>query len=358
MKSILKYLLPLFFISTLLPIDASAQIEWLQKEYDFGLMKEAAGPAKGKVQFINRGKEEVIISGARPSCGCTSVEYPEEPIAPGDTAVISFIYDPTGRPGKFDKSIRVFIGEHDTYRIGIKGNVLGTPESLDQFYPFSAGALRVSMKDMAGGEMRHGVARNYFINAYNQSTDSINPSIDPKNKALKAEISQKRLGPGDVASISLYFNSAEVENIGDIEIPIVLSDGKEDTEPLTVTFKANVTPDFSRLTPEQVDNGPRCYLLSERADVGIVTDNDSRTLSFSIQNQGKTKMNIIKIAPPSKALTVKKKPTVIKPGKDGEAVISINPAMIEKGAFNLSVRVLSDDPLHPIRVLHVVGIKE
>ena len=112
-----------------------ADVVWLEKDYDFGLMKEEAGPRTGSVRLVNTGPEPVVITGARPSCGCTGVAYPEDPIEPGDTVNFSFTYNPLGRPGKFAKSIRVYIGDFDMATIRIRGNVLGTPESLTTLYP-------------------------------------------------------------------------------------------------------------------------------------------------------------------------------------------------------------------------------
>ncbi|MDE6716682.1 MAG: DUF1573 domain-containing protein [Muribaculaceae bacterium] len=354
---------PLFAASlmaaALLSLDAEAQVVWLEKDYDFGLMKEAAGPATGSARFINRGREAVSVTGARPSCGCTSVDYSEEPVAPGDTAVISFTYDPTGRPGKFDKSIRVYIGEHDSYRIGIKGNVLGTPESLEQFYPYQGAALRLSDTVVAAGEMVHGSSRNFFVNAYNQSPDSITPVVTLSDPALKAVCSEKRMGPGDIATFALYFNSGQVKEVGELEIPVVISYEEERTaEPLTVEFRANVTPDFSRLTPEQVADGPRCYLIPERTDLGILSGDRVAEFSCRIQNQGKGKLNVLRISPKNRAVKVKRRPSSVKAGKTDDIRFAISVGAVPSGAFNIPVDIITDDPLHPIRTLYVVGIKE
>lgn len=343
----------------LLAPDAGAQVVWLEKDYDFGLMKEAAGPAKGSVRFINRGKVELSVTGARPSCGCTSVDYSEEPVAPGDTAVISFTYDPTGRPGKFDKSIRVNIGEHDSYRIGIRGNVLGTPESLEQFYPYESGALRLSDIIVPAGEMVHGSSRNFFVNAYNQSQDSITPAVKLSDPALKAVCSEKRMGPGDIATFALYFNSGAVKEVGELTVPVVISyEEDKSAEPLTVEFRANVTPDFSRLTPEQVAAGPRCYVIPERVDLGILSGDRIAEFSCRIQNQGKGKLNILRISPKNPAVKVKRRPSQIKAGKTDEVRLSIAVGSIDAGPFNIPVDIITDDPLHPIRTLSVVGVKE
>ena len=128
-------------ISTILclSLQTRADIVWIEKEYDFGLIKEEAGPKTGYARFVNTGPEEVMITGMRPRCGCTKADFPKDPIAAGDTATVSFTYDPTGRPGKFNKSVRVYIGSSETYKIPITGNVLGTPQSLSTLYPVVSG---------------------------------------------------------------------------------------------------------------------------------------------------------------------------------------------------------------------------
>lgn len=338
---------------------AEAEIVWSRSTYDFGLMKEVAGPATGSVSFVNKGPGEVVITGARPSCGCTSVEYPEDPIAPGDSARISFTYDPTGRPGKFEKSIRVYIGENDTYRIGIKGNVLGTPESLQQFYPYASGDLRLSDTIISAGEMKYGAARNFFINAYNQSPDSISPKWSVSNPALRVSCSDKKMGPGDIVSFGLYFNAGDVKEMGEVEIPVVFSYDPEDgSQTQTVIFRANVTPDFSKFTPEQIDNGPRCYPIPERIDLGILMGGKQKEFCSIIHNQGKERLNVLRVTVKDKAIKIKDKPSSIKPGKKGDLKFMIDVKALPAGPFNIPVDILSDDPLHPVRTVHVVGIKE
>ena len=56
--------------------------------------------------FTNTGKEPLIIEKAKGSCGCTVPEWPKEPIAPGETAVIKINYDEK-RVGPYTKSITI-----------------------------------------------------------------------------------------------------------------------------------------------------------------------------------------------------------------------------------------------------------
>lgn len=72
--------------------------------HDFGTIPE--GPkVTYAFTFINTGNEPLIISNAQASCGCTSPEYPKEPILPGKKGKISVTYTTEGHPGNFSKSV-------------------------------------------------------------------------------------------------------------------------------------------------------------------------------------------------------------------------------------------------------------
>ncbi len=76
------------------------------EKHDFGTVPE--GPqAKFDFDFTNEGKEPLILSNVQASCGCTTPEWPKEPILPGKTSKVTAIYNTQGRPGPFTKSITV-----------------------------------------------------------------------------------------------------------------------------------------------------------------------------------------------------------------------------------------------------------
>ena len=85
-------------------------------------------------KFTNTGKEPLIIEKAKGSCGCTVPEWPKEPIAPGETAVMKINYDEK-RVGSFNKSITITSNaKNSTTILKVKGKVIaaekntGSPE--------------------------------------------------------------------------------------------------------------------------------------------------------------------------------------------------------------------------------------
>ena len=74
--------------------------------------------------FTNTGKEPLIIEKAKGSCGCTVPEWPKEPIAPGETAVMKINYDEK-RVGPYTKSITITSNAKTSPKIvKVKGKIL------------------------------------------------------------------------------------------------------------------------------------------------------------------------------------------------------------------------------------------
>lgn len=75
--------------------------------------------------FTNIGKSPLIIQGVKASCGCTTPDWPKDPILPGESASITATYNSKGRPGPFNKGITITSNAvTPTKRLFIKGKVI------------------------------------------------------------------------------------------------------------------------------------------------------------------------------------------------------------------------------------------
>ena len=103
------------------------KFSFTEESYDFGTVVEGV-QATHVFKFTNTGNEPIVISGVRASCGCTTPKWPKEAILPGKTAEIKAIYNSKGRPGNFNKSIRVTSNAvEQTKTLYIKGSVEKEP---------------------------------------------------------------------------------------------------------------------------------------------------------------------------------------------------------------------------------------
>lgn len=71
-------------------------IKFEESTYDYGTIKDGE-KIKHSYKFTNTGKNPLIISDAKGSCGCTVPDWPREPIAPGKTGEIKVEFNSTGK---------------------------------------------------------------------------------------------------------------------------------------------------------------------------------------------------------------------------------------------------------------------
>jgi hypothetical protein len=112
--------------------------------HDYGTIKNGAD-GTCEFKFTNNGKEPILITNARGSCGCTVPEWPKEEIGAGKTGVIKVSYD-TKRSGAINKNVTLTIQNKEKDKTGskmlyIKGNVepppadAGMPEKKNDMAP-------------------------------------------------------------------------------------------------------------------------------------------------------------------------------------------------------------------------------
>jgi hypothetical protein len=102
-------------------------IKFDKLEHDYGTIEQNAD-GNCVFKFTNEGKEPLILSNVRSSCGCTVPTWPRQPILPGQSEVIQVKYD-TKRVGMISKSITVLSNAKEAQvTLKIKGNVIAGPQ--------------------------------------------------------------------------------------------------------------------------------------------------------------------------------------------------------------------------------------
>jgi len=91
--------------------------------FTFGEAKEGE-KVTHEYSFTNTGKTPLIISSVNASCGCTTPNYPKQPIKPGETSKIEVVFDTKNQPGMQHKVITMISNAHPSQTIfHLKGEV-------------------------------------------------------------------------------------------------------------------------------------------------------------------------------------------------------------------------------------------
>ncbi len=110
------------------PAGPTTSISFKETTFDFGKIKQG-DKAEHNFTFTNTGKEPLILSNVKTSCGCTVPKWPRKPIAPGKSEVINVVFNSRGKRNAQNKKITITANTEpkNTY-IYMKGFVDAPPK--------------------------------------------------------------------------------------------------------------------------------------------------------------------------------------------------------------------------------------
>jgi hypothetical protein len=108
------------------------QVQWLDTVVNIGELKMGE---KKQITFtcLNTGNKPLIITNARPGCGCTVANYTKQPIAPGKQGEVTASFDSNKvHGGDVHKSIIVTTNTTNgtEHVLTFTGTVLGAPNDV------------------------------------------------------------------------------------------------------------------------------------------------------------------------------------------------------------------------------------
>ena len=335
----------------------AANVRWLSTTHDFGAFSEDDGKATALFRFVNDTNEDVVITNVVSTCGCTVPSYSENPIAPGDTAVVEVTYNPIGRPGRFSKQVFVrTTASNERQELKIKGIVIGNDTSVKSRYPVDMGALKLRTGAAMMGKVNPGTGKTGYIDGYNQSQDSLRLSFTEVPKYLQIGTVPEVVAPGDLVSINIYFRGDKCHDWGVVTDSIkVWPSSGEDFYYLPVV--CIVEEDFSQLTQQQLAEAPSVSIFGDRIDLGAIPAGSTKPVTAKMQllNRGKSKLKIRRVFSQDRAITVKAKSMEVKPGKTTDIEVTYDPSSNPDGTVNTRITLITNDPSAPTRTIRVVA---
>lgn len=102
---------------------SGAEMKFEKDEFNFGTIKQG-DKVEYAFEFVNTGKDPLIITEAHGSCGCTVPEWPKEPLKKGEKGVIKITFNSAGKMGLQDKTVTITSNATDSPKIlHVKGNI-------------------------------------------------------------------------------------------------------------------------------------------------------------------------------------------------------------------------------------------
>ena len=330
-----------------------AQIEFPEKSYDFGQIPEQAGPVQHTFEFVNTGEVPVKILGVQAACGCTTPAWTKEAIAPGEKGTVVAEYDPTNRPGVFNKTLTVNTSAEPTVVIlNIKGTVKPRPRTATDDFPTEMGKLRVKYRGFNMGRVTTDAPVSKVFEVYNQGTE---PLVFKEEVLAPAHIEvsfrPKELAPNSRGEIVLTYDVKARNELGWVSDNLVLftNEGPEEGRK-SFSVMATIEEYFPPMTEEEMGKAPRLQLDKTNFDFGKVKEGTTVETEFVITNTGKQELNIRSTKANCGCTVSTPEKDTLAPGESSKIKVTFD-TRGRRGNQYKTVTIFSNDPLAPTQTI-------
>lgn len=350
-----RFLLFIIAAAAALGAMAEAVAVYPRPVHNFGAFAEDDGPVTCKFPIVNAGDEPLVIVSVRASCGCTQPKYPHDAVAPGDTAYIDVTYDPSYRPGRFEKAVTVETNTNPSRaKLLVKGTVIGSAGTIASRYPVEMGPLKFENPSAMMGDVTLNNYHTTYMRFYNRSEDSVHVVTSAPAPYLDTNFSPNPVPPGEQGSLTVVYTGYEGGVYGFVEDSVMIA--IEGGEPMAIPVDLNIGEDFSKLSDADRAKAPVVALNPENCDFGII-HNRHKTLdaTVTLTNRGATTLEIRRIYSLDPGVEASAAATSVKPGESTEITVTVDPMEQKGGMVNAKLNIITNDPAQPVRTVRLTG---
>ena len=361
----LRYLLIMLFFALNVGVSYAQQVSQsalrlATSGVDYGTIREDGGAVTATIMAINSGVTPLYIYKAEASCGCTSVAYPLEAIAPADSVAIRVTFDPMNRPGRFEREVALLVSDsEESVVVGVQGYVEPRGRSIDEIYPFDMdGGLRLSTTSRSFGYLEHGWHSEEYIEYVNTSDSSIMVCVESvKSSGLLRVSMPTTIAAGERGAIQLGYALDEDSDLyGTIEdVLYLVVDGTRARYRLTTEVVAvDNFNDVGDISAPFADISKNIIKFGE-----VNCPNSIYRESLTLGNSGSVALAIRRIETTSEAVSCSLSPSGdVAPNGSAKLVISLDSSKIASSdeLFSARIRIITNDPLRPMLNIRVTAI--
>lgn len=341
MKKSLLTIVSLFLTLTLW---AQAKIEFEKSLHDFGSFPEAQATAECIFKFKNTGNVPLLIVKAKATCGCTVPEYSKAPIAPGASGEIRVTYSAVGRPGAFNKSIKITTNATPAdYSLTIKGNVIGEPDRSEYKYYINGLYLKTISPDM--GKITKGAKKSISLDSWNGTDRMLTITVSNVADYMQVKALPNILKPGEKGKIEITYDSKLSNNWGTQVDEFLITSERPNSRTTNkkITVNSFIAEDFSK----QGSKVPVVQFEKVLVNFGEIAGINVAQQTITLSNKGKGTLIVRNISSSSPVVSAKIAKNEIKTGGNSALAITINPVKSKSRIVNEIITIVTNDPKNP-----------
>jgi hypothetical protein len=338
----------------------SKPLQFREDIFDFGSIKEQAGPANHEFTFTNNSSRAIKIINVQASCGCTTPDWSKDPIAPGKTGFIQASFNPIGRPGYFTKSLTVTTDfDANPVILQIKGQVAVEGEGENIQFQAANGNWKLKSGSFNMGKVftndDYTVRDFQVLNGGEKPITFSGKYVGPAY--LKIDVQPKTLAPGEKGNIKVSYNGKMKGKYGFQSDNVEILTDDESSPAKSFSVYATLEDEFPQLSAEDLAKAPQLRVQYSTLDFGRLRPNTASIREIQFYNTGKKELDIKSLQGNCTCVTASAEKTSIKPGESSLIKISLDP-QDRKGALQKSVTIYSNDPQNPVQRITFSGYVE
>ncbi|HEX6225630.1 MAG TPA: DUF1573 domain-containing protein [Chryseolinea sp.] len=356
----LKFLFFCFVASNCVFAQVAKPLQFRDEIFDFGIIKEQAGPATHEFTFTNNSTRPIKILKVQASCGCTTPDWSKDAIEPGKSGFIQASFNPVGRPGYFNKSLTVTTDfDANPIILQIKGQVAVDGETGVAEFQAANGSWKLKSGSFNMGKVF--TKDEYTVRDFQVLNDGQKPVtfsgkyVGPAY--IKIDVQPTTLAPGQKGHIKVSYNGKMKGKYGFNSDNIEIFTDDEMIPAKTFSVYATLEDEFPQLTAEELAKAPQLRVQYSTLDFGRLKPNTASVREIQFYNTGKKELAIKSLQGNCTCVTASSDKMAIKPGESSLITISLNP-QDRKGALQKSVTIYSNDPQNPVQRITFSGYVE
>jgi len=313
-------------------------------------------PKSISFEIKNNGNKPLTIKDVHPACGCTTAEWPRQPIAPGADARITAIFD-AATLGTFQKDLAVYSNASDKpVYLTFQGRVVTDVDAdYDGSYPIDLGVVRLSTNEIEFDDVKRGDLPVAQIQIVNTTRNSYTPQLMHLPSYLSARCIPERLNAGRQGRILITLDSNLLPAMGLHQTSIYLSrrPGDKVSSENEISVSALLLPNFTSFSESQLAVAPAIELSADSLSFTELTKKKKQQQVITIKNTGKTPLTISRLQVYGKVLTVSLSSKTIKPGKTAKLKVTASAKYLKNNKTRPRVLLITNDPKRPKVVAEV-----
>ncbi|MGB0524554.1 MAG: DUF1573 domain-containing protein [Flammeovirgaceae bacterium] len=329
-------------------------IKFETSEHDFGEIKEVEGKVTKRFRFRNVSNQTIKLKDVVVACGCTSPNWPKQALQAQDTASIFITFDPTDRPGAFNKYIRVEIeGIGKPIYLIIKGKVLPRPPGPRDWFPFRLGNLWFKQQNMFVGSLYQKEQASFQNKVYNAGNEPVEILLNLSKlpSFLAVQFEKLVIPPKDSIQFTLTYHARKRKDWGFVTDPFLL----KTTDTVMPNKELGVGVILKERFKKNTKKNPKISVAKTTFDFGEVPVGQHVIIDIQIKNTGNKALKFRKLnLPACNCITAKLPQKRLNKGKEMSLQVTVNTE--NRYAWqSLGLTLITNDPKNHLLDLRIEG---